>query len=147
MKDSISIYKISMVKEGEIQSPLGQRISNPDESARMLMEYFKGWDRELFVVVLLDIRHKIIGLNLVSMGCLHSSIVHPREVFKPAIIGSAAAIIVSHNHPSGDPEPSAEDIALTRRLSAGGILLGIELLDHLVIGDGRYVSLKNRGVL
>jgi DNA repair protein RadC len=74
--------------------------------------------------------------------------VHPRECYKPAILASAAAVLVSHNHPSGDPEPSVEDVALTRRLASAGSLLGIELLDHLVLGEhGRFVSLKERGVL
>lgn len=147
MKDTISLYRISMVKEGEIESPLGSTLRTPDESARVLMKYFEGLDREVFVVVLCNIRHKIVGINVVSVGCLSSSLVHPREVFKPAILGSAAAVILAHNHPSGDPEPSAEDLSLTRRLCAAGELLGIKVVDHLVIGDGRYVSLKLRGVM
>ena len=82
------------------------------------------------------------------MGCLTSSLVHPRETFKPAILGGAAAIVLAHNHPSGDPEPSAEDVALTRRLVSAGTLLGIEVLDHVIIGEaGRFVSLKERGVI
>ena len=82
------------------------------------------------------------------MGCLASSLVHPAMVMKPAILASSACLVLAHNHPSGDPEPSAEDVALTRRLVAAGQLLGIEVLDHLVLGEaGRYVSLKERGVL
>jgi DNA repair protein RadC len=84
----------------------------------------------------------------VSVGCLTSSLVHPREVFKPAILAGSAAILAAHSHPSGDPEPSAEDIALTRRLAAAGQLLGIDLLDHIILGEaGRFVSLRERGVL
>jgi DNA repair protein RadC len=79
---------------------------------------------------------------------LTSSLVHPREVFKPAILAGSAALLLAHNHPSGDPEPSAEDIALTRRLTSAGQLLGIEILDHLILGEaGRFVSLRERGVL
>jgi DNA repair protein RadC len=81
------------------------------------------------------------------VGCLTSSLVHPREVFQEAIVSRAAAIILFHNHPSGDPEPSAEDLSLTRRLASAGTLLGIEVLDHVVLGAGRVVSLKDRGVL
>ena len=97
---------------------------------------------------MLTIRHRVLGLHTVSVGCLSSSLVHPREVFKPAILAGSAALLVAHNHPSGDPEPSAEDVALTRRLAAAGTLLGIELLDHLILGEaGRFVSLRERGVL
>jgi DNA repair protein RadC len=89
----------------------------------------------------------LIGRRLISTGCLTASLVHPREVFKVAVDLRAAAIVLYHNHPSGDPEPSAEDLALTRRLSAAGTLMGIEVLDHVVLGSGRYVSLKERGAL
>ena len=82
------------------------------------------------------------------MGCLTSSLVHAREVFKPAILAGAAAILLAHNHPSGDPEPSAEDLALTRRLKAAGDLLGIAILDHIIVGElGRFVSLRERGAV
>ena len=84
---------------------------------------------------------------MVSSGCLTSSLVHPREVFQEAIVSRAAALVLFHNHPSGDPEPSAEDLALTRRLVSAGALLGIQVLDHLVLGAARYVSLKERGVV
>ena len=102
----------------------------------------------MFVVALLTIRHRVIGLHTVSVGCLTSSLVHPREVFKPAILAGCAALLIAHNHPSGDPDPSAEDVALTRRLASAGSLLGIEIIDHLILGEaGRYVSLKERGFL
>lgn len=81
------------------------------------------------------------------MGCLTASLVHPREVFREALAARAAALVLFHNHPSGDPEPSAEDLSLTRRLVSAGTLLGIEVLDHLVLGAGRFVSLKERGVV
>jgi DNA repair protein RadC len=84
---------------------------------------------------------------VISVGCLTSSLVHPREVFQEAVVARAAALVLFHNHPSGDPEPSAEDIALTRRLASAGTLMGIEILDHLVLGAGRFVSLKQRGLL
>jgi len=100
---------------------------------------------ELFKIVLLDAKHAIIRDATVSEGSLTLSIVHPREVFTLAVRESAAAVIFLHNHPSGDPEPSAEDRALTARLVAAGDLLGVPVLDHLVIGDGRYVSFADRG--
>ena len=120
----------------------------PAEAAPLLAQYIGETDREVFAVALLTVRHRVLGLHTVSVGCLTSSLVHPREVFKPAILAGAAALLLAHNHPSGDPEASAEDIALTRRLVSAGQLLGIEVLDHLILGEsGRYVSLRERGVL
>lgn len=102
---------------------------------------------EVFKVILLDAKHTIIRDATVSKGSLTLSIVHPREVFNLAVRESAAAVIFVHNHPSGDPQPSAEDRALTARLVAAGELLGIQVLDHLIIGDGQYVSFADRGWL
>ena len=104
-------------------------------------------DREEFLVVLLDGKGRTMGYNVVSVGSLTASLVHLREVFKPAIIGNAASLILVHNHPSGDPEPSAEDRALTRRFKEAGDLLGIRVLDHIVIGDGSYRSFADDGIL
>lgn len=124
------------------------QIRVPGEAAPLLAQYIGDTDREVFVVALLTVRHRVLGLHTVSVGCLTSSLVHPREVFKPAILAGSAALLLAHNHPSGDPEPSAEDIALTRRLTSAGQLLGIEILDHLILGEaGRFVSLRERGVL
>jgi DNA repair protein RadC len=95
--------------------------------------------------LLLDIKNKVIGINTVSIGNLNSSIVHPREVFKPAILSNAASILLAHNHPSGDPEPSREDVAITTRLVEAGKILGIDVIDHLILGDGCYHSLKEAG--
>jgi DNA repair protein RadC len=102
-------------------------------------------DREIFVVVLLDTKHVPIGTNIVSIGTLNASFTHPREVFKPAILLGASAIIISHNHPSGDPTPSREDIAITRRLEKAGEILGIQVLDHIIIGRGRHWSVRGDG--
>ena len=107
---------------------------------------FERADREEFLAVLLDGRNQVTGFNVVSTGTLTASLVHPREVFKPAILGNAAALILLHNHPSGDPEPSAEDKALTERLRQAGDLIGIRILDHVVIGDQRFVSFADRGL-
>jgi DNA repair protein RadC len=107
-----------------------------------------GLDREQFWVLLLNGKNRAIGLNLVSVGALTAALVHPREVMKPAILGNAAAVVLVHNHPSGDPAPSTEDLALTQRLCAAGELLGIRVLDHIVVGhDGAYCSLADQGAL
>ena len=104
-------------------------------------------DREEFLVVLLDGKNHILGFNQVSVGSLTAALVHPREVFKPAILANAAALILVHNHPSGDPEPSAEDRAITARLKQVGELVGIRILDHVVIGDERYASFAEQQLL
>lgn len=143
-------YRVSLVREAEAINALGSnRWTQPADAAQGLRAYLgDDLDREHFVIALLTCRHTLIGINTVSVGCLTSSLVHPREVFKPAILASAAAIVLCHNHPSGDPEPSADDIALTRRLVSAGTLLGIEVLDHVVLGAaGRFVSLKTRGIV
>ena len=101
----------------------------------------------MFVAVLLDGKNGIIGFNVVSIGSLTAALVHPREVFKPAILANAAALILAHNHPSGDPEPSDEDKAITGRLRHAGELLGIRILDHLVIGDGSFRSFADERLL
>ena len=133
---------------GEAAALAGAALSSPAETARFLMAAGAHLRPvEEFGVLALNVRHRLIGRRLVSTGCLTASLVHPREVFKVAIDLRAAALVLYHNHPSGDPEPSSEDIALTRRLAAAGTLMGVEVLDHLVLGGGRFVSLKERGVL
>ena len=102
---------------------------------------------EEFHVLLLNARHEVMRRVLVSRGSLNASIVHPREVFRPAILASAASIVLVHNHPSGDPEPSEEDLAITRRLAQAGELLGIAVLDHVIIAKQGFVSLRARGNL
>jgi DNA repair protein RadC len=119
----------------------------PEDSARYLLPRYSSRPVETFGLLALDVRHRLKHEAVVSVGCLTSSLVHPREVFQEAVTARAAALILFHNHPSGDPEPSAEDVALTRRLASAGALMGIEVVDHLVLGAGRYVSLKQRGVL
>jgi DNA repair protein RadC len=125
----------------------GPVFRTPEDSARYLLPRYGTRPVETFGLLALDVRHKLKREAVISVGCLTSSLVHPREVFQEAVVARAAALILFHNHPSGDPEPSAEDVALTRRLSAGGGLMGIEILDHLVLGAGRFVSLKERGAL
>jgi len=111
------------------------------------MEEMRCLDREYFRVLLLNTKNHVLKMETVSIGTLNCSAVHPREVFKPAIRNSAAAIILVHNHPSGDATPSRNDAEVTQRLSEAGKLLGIEILDHLVIGDGLFTSFKDKGLI
>jgi DNA repair protein RadC len=146
MNYSIPLYKLSLIRDGSVCAER-KIVTKSDDLYPILREYYANHDREEMLVVLLDAKHKIIGINSVSTGSLTLSIVHPRETFKAAIVSNCAAIILAHNHPSGDPAPSQEDRALTKRLKEGGELLGIPVLDHLVIGDGRYVSFADQGWL
>ncbi len=140
-------YTISLVREGS--ACVENKIARDSVTARnILAPLFEGMDREQCLVMVLDAKHHAIGINVVSVGSLTASIVHPREVFKPAILLNAAAIIVGHNHPSGDTTPSPEDHALTKRLQEAGKCLGIPLLDHLVLGEQRtYWSFADQGLL
>jgi len=126
------------------ERPLANR---PELAAGLIMEKMRYEDQEHFVVLLLDTRNRCIDDRRISTGGLNANIAHPREIFREALSRSAAAIIVAHNHPSGDPTPSEEDKALTRRLVEAGKTMGIDVLDHLIIGDGRWVSLKEKGLM
>ena len=114
--------------------------SCPQDVADFLMPRLRYAAKEQFVVILLNNKNKVIGTEVVSEGSLSSSIVHPREVFAPAILHHAAAIMVAHNHPSGDPKPSIEDEEVTRLLLRSGKVLGVPMIDHVIIGDGNYYS-------
>lgn len=115
-------------------------LSCPQDVADFLMPRLRYAAKEQFVVILLNSKNKVIGTEVVSEGSLSSSIVHPREVYAPAMLHHAAAIMVAHNHPSGDPKPSFEDEEVTRMLSRSGKVLGIPMIDHVIIGDGNYYS-------
>lgn len=139
-------YKVALVREGS-QRVESRTISSPHDVYALLRHEMGQADREIFLTLLLDTRNRVIGMHQVSIGSLNASVVHPRETFKAAILGNAAAIILAHSHPSNDPEPSAEDLAVTERLKEAGELLGIPVLDHLVICENAFVSLKERGLL
>jgi DNA repair protein RadC len=132
----VPVYRVALVREFLIGDSHSTPVRKSSEAAKVLRPLFEKLDREQFVVLLLDAQHKPIGINIVSVGSLTASIVHPREAFKAAILANAAAVIVSHNHPSGSVEPSSEDIALSRRLREAGELLGIRVLDSIVLGEG-----------
>ncbi|PKM77466.1 MAG: hypothetical protein CVU90_07395 [Firmicutes bacterium HGW-Firmicutes-15] len=122
-------------------------IKSPKDVEKMLIQEMRVYDREHFMVLYLDRKGGLIVKEDISVGGLHSSIVHPREVFKTAVKRSAASIILAHNHPSGDPSPSREDIDITRRLVEAGGIMGIEVLDHVVIGENTYCSFKEKGLI
>ena len=124
--------------------PERARLASPRGVWECVMPGLRGLERETFLVLLLDGKHRLQQMERISEGTLNSSIVHPREVFRSAVRAGAGALIVAHNHPSGDPEPSPEDVAVTRRLVEAGELLGIPLLDHVVVADASYVSLRER---
>ena len=121
-------------------------IKSPADVATIVRGQLKGKKKEHFLVLCLDTRNRLINCKPVSMGSLDTSVVHPREVFKEAISSSAASVIFVHNHPSGDPEPSKEDIELTKRLSKAGEIMGIEVLDHIIVCDKSYLSLKAKNL-
>jgi DNA repair protein RadC len=143
----IPIYRVQLVRDGS-QKAERKRVSHPAIAAEVLWQYLDGADREHFVVLLLDTQNQIIGIHTVTVGTLDASLVHPREVFKPAILANAGSIVIAHNHPSGDPAPSAEDRAVTRQLVSAGATVGIEILDHIIVGEApRYYSFMETGAL
>lgn len=131
---------------GRVRNPGRPVISSPADVDGLLRGRIAGQDRENFVVVLLNTKNEVMEAPVVSVGTLSSTLVHPREVFKPAIRASAASVVLSHNHPSGRVEPSREDREITKRLVNAAEIIGIEVLDHVIIGD-EYFSMKERGML
>ena len=121
------------------------QITAPRVVAELLLPLYGDRAVEQFGVVLLDTKHRVMRTTVVTIGTLDASIVHPRDIFREAIAAGAAAIVVFHNHPSGDPEPSDEDVILTHRLVAAGVLMGIDVLDHVILAGVRYHSMKERG--
>lgn len=154
------VHGIGEVKAIEIKAvmELGRRLSSFTDEMRPTIRtaqdvvHLVGAEmrqptREEFRVMLLNTKNQVLAVRTVSVGTINASLVHPREVFREAISRSSHSIICVHNHPSGDPTPSAEDIAVTRRLQEAGRLIDIEVLDHVIIGDGREISLKDRGLM
>ena len=131
---------------GRVRNPGRPVISSPADVDGLLRGRIANLDRENFVVVLLNTKNEVIGFPTVSVGTLSASLVHPREVFKPAIRASAAGVVLAHNHPSGRVGPSREDREVTRRLKEASQIIGIEVLDHVILGDG-YFSMKEHGIL
>ena len=143
----VPVLRVNVVREGSAESPCGNLIRSPRDIAILLRHFFDGEEREHHVALLLDTRNRIKAIVPVSVGNLDSAIVHPRETFRAAILYGAASIVVVHNHPTGNPSPSPEDIACAKRLKECGELLGIELLDSVIVGDNSHTSLKETGYL
>lgn len=143
----VSIVSLKIVREATVLYQ-NRIINSPHDAVELVEPFLQDEDRECFIVVCVDTKNQPTAINIVSIGTLNSSLVHPREVFKIAILANANAVILSHNHPSGDPTPSREDHEVTHRLIEAGNLIGIEILDHIIIGSNhRFVSLKERGVI
>ena len=123
------------------------KLSSPEACVSYLMPRMRYEQQEKFLVLLLDSKNQLLKCQQVSEGTLNASVVHPREVFAPAMLHRAACVLAAHNHPSGDPAPSIEDRKLTQALEATGTVMGIPLLDHIIIGDGRYFSFRENGYL
>jgi DNA repair protein RadC len=125
--------------------PARLQIHAPRQAAQILMAAFASAAHEQFGVMLLDTKHRVIRTSVLAVGTSNAVVVEPRDVFREAVAGRATAIVVFHNHPSGDPTPSPADVDLTRRLVAAGLLMGVDVMDHIVLGDARYCSLKEMG--
>ena len=130
----IPTVKVQLVRDGATATEK-KRCATPADSAALLRTYLAGADREHFVVLLLNVKHGVIGINTIAVGTLCAAPVHPREVFKAAILANAYSIIVGHNHPSDDPAPSQADDIVTKRLVEAGTLLGIPVVDHIIITE------------
>ena len=137
-----------ILRQGTTVSPADRpRINAPEDAAQLLMPRMRHLQQENFVVLLLDTKNQLLAEITITIGTLDMSMAHPREVFKAAIRSSAAAVLLLHNHPSGQEEPSPEDIQLTQQLIEAGKVIGIKVVDHVIIGDGRWCSLREKGLM
>lgn len=147
----MKLYNYKIIREKSETYYDGRKsLNNPDDAAKLFKEYYEenfDMDKEHLSIIMVDTRNKMIGISLVSMGTINQAITHPREVFRPAVMTSANSIFLCHNHPSGDPTPSKEDINSTKRLKEAGKILGIKLLDHIILGDNRHESLLEKGMI
>jgi DNA repair protein RadC len=145
----VSFERVILVKEKVGRYELPRKTGSPEDAYRAITTITNVQEeaQEVFGILILNTKNKIVAVHEVSRGTLNASMVHPREAFKLAVLHNAAAIICFHNHPSGDPEPSRDDMVITERLKNAGKILGISVFDHIIVGDGRYVSLKERGVM
>ncbi|ANS76123.1 DNA repair protein RadC [Paenibacillus yonginensis] len=141
-----NIVSVKLVKESILPYNEGS-IRSPEDGYKLMKYFLADLDREAFLVVNLDTKNSPVSINVCHIGTLNATIVHPREVMKAAILSNASSIIVGHNHPSGNSSPSQEDISTTERLAEAGKIIGIELLDHIIVGNDNFVSLKTRGYI
>ena len=139
-------YRVTLVREGSCITQQ-KTIRTPEDVFAIMGPEYENAVVETARMLALDTKNKVIGVFTVSTGSLNASIIHPRDIFQRAILSNAASVILVHNHPSGDPSPSPEDIELTRKLMEAGRVMDVAILDHVVIGEGRFESLKERGVM
>lgn len=146
-KKRVEIIRLKMIRESSILYS-SRVVRSPSDAASIFRDFIADCDREVFCILCLNTKNEPTSLHQVSCGTLNASLVHPREVFKLAFLSNTASIIGAHNHPSGHPEPSQEDIELSERLRDSGTLLGVEFLDHLILGkDDSFISLKEKGLM
>lgn len=143
----IPLFTTRLVRERTFDFPTRDQLRSPADAAAVLTEYFRDRDREEFVVGFLDTANTLTGLHVASVGGLAVSIVEPRQVFKAAVLANAASLVLAHNHPSGNPEPSREDVAVTKQLVEAGRVMGVPVYDHLIIVGHGYTSLAERGLM
>jgi len=142
----VDVVSIRMVKEASFLYP-NRKISSPEDAKNLFQRFLADMDKEYFVVACLNTKSEVNSVEIVSVGSLNASIVHPREVFKSAVLSNAASIIICHNHPSEHVTPSKEDQSITDRLVDAGIILGIPVIDHIILGGDQIYSFKERGNL
>lgn len=147
LRARLPVYSTRLVRECSVSFSARHRVKTPEDAAFVLRRYFEDKDREELVALLLDTALTVIGIARVSTGGLAGTVVEPAQVFKPAILANAAAVIVAHNHPSGNPEPSAEDVRATHRLASAGSVLGIPVNDHLIVTATTHTSFAERGLM
>ena len=141
----LDVVQVKLVMDKTLYSE--EQLSSPDQVVQFMRKELSEYDREVFCILNCTTKSQVINMNIVSMGTINASLVTGREVFKSAILSNASYVILLHNHPSGDPTPSKDDIILTKRIIETGNLIGIPLVDHIIIGDNRYVSFRESGYM
>lgn len=147
MKRDLDIVRVKLTGNGKLKRNGVKRISGPEDVYKLIGQELSSYDRELFCMISMDAKGQPINLNIVSVGTLDASMVHPREIFKTALLSNAAFVAFAHNHPSGDPQPSKEDLAVTERLKEAGKLLGISVWDHVIVGENAYYSINSQTLI
>ena len=147
-KTRVNFLKLKMVREKEVEYTFAN-INDPEYLYQICTDVLKMQEEaeEIMMLFTLGTKNNITGIFEVSRGSVNASIVHPREIFKRALLNNATSIVIAHNHPSGNPAPSNEDVNITKRIEESGELLGVKLLDHIVVGDGKYVSFKEKRMI
>ena len=143
--NGLKMVSIRLVDDPPIYSE--EKVQNPKDAVQLLLKEFDSVDRELFFVLNLQTNGQVINVNIASMGTLNNCILSPREIFKASILSNAASVVLMHNHPSGDCTPSKQDVLVTERLVACGELIGITVLDHIILGRGTYLSMKEANMM